>query len=110
MNRSFTIIDYPNKGQTYGRYISKNPKRAAHKAFSRLSRIINLKNSNNKNLLIFSLKETTFGRKNNKKYKYVGMRVELNTPIIIKYNDNGKYKEIEHRYKNIIVPYEKFYR
>ena len=85
--RSFTIIDFPANGKTYGRYKSDSPKRAAQKAFTQLSRMIDLKNSNKKNLLVFSIKETT-NNSNNKQYKYVGTRVELHEPVVIK--KNGK--------------------
>ncbi len=106
MIRSFTIIDYPREGDTYGNYNAKTPLRAANKAFSRLSRMIDLKNSNHKNLLVFSIKDVTSDRK----YKYVGTRVELNQPIVVDYYDKfGKSKKIKYRYKNMITPYNKFF-
>lgn len=102
INRSFTILDYPNNGETSGRYISKTPKRAAQKAFTILSRKIDLKNTNKKNLLVFTIKETT-QNSGNREYKYAGMRVELVKPLI-KIRDG---KEIIYRYKNVIAPYNK---
>ena len=102
MNRSFTILDYPHNGENYSRYIAKTPKRAAQKAFTKLSRKINLKNTDQKNLLIFTIKETTQNSPN-KEYKYAGMRVELAEPLV-KIRDG---KRIVYRYKNVIAPYNK---
>lgn len=103
INRTFTIVGYPNDGENYGRYIAKTPKRAANKAFTKLSRKIDLKNTNNKNLLVFIIKETT-KNSDNKEYKYAGTRVELAKPVIKTING----KQIIYRYKNIIAPYNKF--
>lgn len=103
IKRTFTVVDFPHNGKTYGRYHSKTPKGAAQKAFSSLSRKIDLKNTNDKNFLVFTMKETT---KNslNKKYKYIGTRVELAEPIekII----DGKL--ITYKYRNIITNYDNF--
>jgi len=103
--RSFTIVDFPKNGKTYGRYLAHTPKRAAHKAFSTLSRAINLKNSNHKNLMVFSIKETTQNNRHlNKQYKYVGTRVELNEPKVVRRGD----QLITYRFKNIITPYNNY--
>lgn len=101
--RSFTIVDFPEAGKTYGRYKGKMPKNAAQKAFSSLSRKINLKNTNDKNLLIFTIRETT-NNSDNKLYKYIGTRIILDNPI--KRNIGGK--EVVYRYKNMITQYENF--
>lgn len=100
MKRSFTIVDFPEKGNEYGRYLSKSPHNAASKAFSQLARIVNLKNSNKKNHLVFSIRETTQGS-NNKVYTYIGTRVELNEPI----TKNIAGRQVVYRYKNIISKY-----
>lgn len=97
MSRLFTIVDFPEKGKTYGKYYSNTPKNAAKKAFSQLSRKINLKNSNHKNLLVFTIKDVD----NGKKFKYIGTRVELFKPITIRKAD----KKITYKYKNIIARY-----
>ena len=101
MKRSFTIIDFPKKGQEYGRYLSKSPSNAASKAFSQLSRIINLKNSNKKNHMVFTIRETTQGSPE-KSYTYIGTRVELNQPVV----QNIAGKTITYRFKNIISKYK----
>ncbi len=101
MRRIFTIVDFPKKGDRYGRYLANSPKRAANKAFTQLSRKINLKNTNKKNYMVFAIQEIT-QHSNKKIYKYIGTRVELHQPLIIKKNG----KEIKYKYKNIIAKYE----
>jgi hypothetical protein len=97
MKRSFTILDFPVKGQEFGRYISVYPSNAASKAFTQLSRIIGLKNTNDKNHMVFTIRETTQGLPP-KSYTYIGTRLELVKPIIKQING----KVIKYRYKNII--------
>lgn len=103
MNRIFTIVDFPKDGKTYGKYIGKTPGRAAYKAFSKLSRMIDLKNSDQKKFLVFVIEDITPNSKN-KQYKYIGTRVELNEPIII--DRDGK--KISYKFKNIITSYTNF--
>lgn len=98
--RTFTIVDYPNENENTGRYIGKTPKKAAKKAFSRLSRELNIKNSNNKNFLVFSIRELG----TNNIYKYIGTRIELIQPKIVKING----KIIKYKYEPIITSYNKF--
>ena len=100
MSRSFTVLDYPQKGETYGRYLANTPKRAANKAFTQLSRLINLKNTDRKNMLVFTLKETTSGS-NHKNFKYAGTRVKLHKPLHI--NRGGK--DIVYSYKNVLATF-----
>ena len=100
-NRYFTVIDFPAPGQKYGRYKGKYPSNAASKAFSQLAKIINLKNSNKKNHMVFTIREITQGS-DNKNWTYVGTRVELNQPIVKKIGN----KTVKFNYKNIISQYE----
>lgn len=37
--RLFTIVDYPEKGETYGKYYADTPNNAAKKAFARLVKL-----------------------------------------------------------------------
>ena len=93
--RQFTVVDYPKKGEKFGIYNSFSPKAAANKAFTKLSKIIDLKNSNDKNFLIFTIQDI-----NNKKYyPYIGSRILLDQPIYVKKNENL----IICKYKNIIA-------
>jgi hypothetical protein len=97
MMRKFTIVDFPKKGSTFGHYISNSPSRAASKAFTKLARIINLKNTDKKNHVVFTIQDSS----NKKNYSYIGTRVKLEQPII----KNIAGKEIKYYYKNIITKY-----
>lgn len=97
--RIFTIVDFPEKGQTYGSYSGSNPRRAASKAFTRLAKFYNFKNSTNDYKYInFTIRETTKSSAN-KEYTYYGTRVKLFKPTVV--NINGK--SIKYNYKNIIT-------
>ncbi len=94
----YTVINYPRKNQTFGEFTGSSPKRAAHKAFSKLAKLGNLRN-NTDELLVFSIQNL----RTNKIYKYIGKRIKLTEPrevirngkkIIYKYvNTVGKYKK-----------------
>lgn len=102
MERTFTLIDFPVKGKYYGKYQGKNPSDAAKKIFNFLSKKINLKNTDNKNLMYFAIKDL----KNDKIYRFIGMRVQLYQPIKIKIGN----KIIEYKYKNVITKYENLFK
>jgi len=93
--RYYTIVDFPNAGEEYGRYWGSHPKQAANKAFSQLSRKINLQNSNDKNFMVFTIRELG----TNKKHTYVGTRVKLHRPRVR--NINGR--EVHFRYQNVLT-------
>lgn len=99
--RHFTVLNYPKEGENYGWYAAKSPKRAASKAFSQISRKIGLNNNSEKNFMVFSIQERTRNTKN-KTYTYMGTRVKLNKPLIIKRGN----KEIKYYYKNVISKYQ----
>ena len=81
--RVFTIVDYPNVGETYGKYTGKYPGDAADKVLTGLAKKVNLKNSNEKNFIFFTIRDISSG----KEYSYIGTRVELYKPVKL---DNGK--------------------
>ncbi len=95
---SYTIINYPKNNQTFGEFTGSSPKRAAHKAFSKLAKLSNL-NNKSEDFLVFSI----MNKRTNKLYKYIGKRIKLSEPrevirngkkIIYKYvNTVGKYKK-----------------
>ena len=86
----YTIIDYPNKGETYGEYIGKSPLDAAKKAFNHLGKVYNVRNENIDNLLIFTLMDLD----TNETYKFIGTRIELYNPA----NSYQQYKDIVTHY------------
>jgi len=99
--RYFTVVDFPKKDNTFGRYKGVRPCDAASKAFSQLARIVNLKNSNKKNHMVFTIKEISQGG-SGKCYTYIGTRVELDQPIM----KNIGGKNVYFKHKNIISKYD----
>ena len=96
MKHIFSILDYPSSGKMTGNYKGNYPSDAAPKAFSRLTKQFNMLNSyDNKKFLKFTLVNKT----NGKKHTYIGTRIKLHSPIIIK---GEKF-----HYKNFIAPYPK---
>lgn len=99
IKRHFTIVDFPNQGESYGNYFGSTPRRAASKAFTKLAKLYNFKNSTNDYKYIsFTIKEKT-PNSSNKEYTFYGTRVKLFKPTIV--NHNGK--TIKYYYKNIIT-------
>lgn len=100
----YTVLDFPNVKETFGRFTGNSPKRAATKAFSRLAKISKLNNSD-RQFIVF----TILNLNNDKEYKYIGTRVKLIKPrvvnrggkkIVYKYvNTVGKYKEVLNKIK-----------
>ena len=89
--RTFAIVDYPNVGELYGRFSGSSPGIAADKALTLLSEKIDLKNTDEKNFIFFTIRDITEynnkSNKNNKEYSYIGTRIELYEPIKLK---NGR--------------------
>ena len=98
--KSFTILDFPNDGQTSGRFISSSMTKAAYKAINKLSKHYDI-DSDKRQFISFWLKETTQNSKKNE-VKYIGTRIKLHKPTII--NRDGK--EIIYNYKYIVTKYD----
>ena len=99
----YTIVDFPNDNETFGKFRGTIPKRVASKAFSSLIQFINIDTLNEDEIqekfIVFVIKNI----ENEKMYKYIGTRIKLKNPIkVIK---NGK--EIEYKFKNVIGKYNK---
>ncbi len=95
---TYSIINYPSQNQLFGEFIGSSPKRAAHKAFSKLAKISNLKN-NSEDLLVFSI----INKRTNKIYKYIGKRIKLSEPREVMRNG----KKIIYKYVNTVGKYKK---
>jgi len=100
--KTFTIVDFPNDGQTYGKFKSTIAKKAANEAFMNLLKYINF-NKNNENdffgkFVVFVIKDID----SQKMYKYIGTVVKLKKPVI-KTLKNGN--EVTHNYKIVIGKY-----
>ena len=98
--KTFSIVDFPKEGRSYGNFTASIPKQAANLAFSFLYHIMNKNNKSND----FTGKFIVFVIKNNdngKMYKYIGNRIKLKNPV--KKIISGK--EIIYNYKNVIGKY-----
>jgi hypothetical protein len=96
---TFSIVDFPQEGMTYGQFKDNIPKKAAEQAFTYLFNIMSEKDK-----IDFTGKFIVFVIKNNnngKLYKYLGNRIKLKNPVK-KYED-GKY--VYYYYKNVIGKY-----
>ena len=98
----FQIVDFPKDGLSRGGFYGAIPKEAALSAFDYLSDLANLETTPG-TFLVFTIKN----KKNNKKYKYIGSRIELENPI-----QNGKknklhYKNVVGRFKNELIYIDK---
>ena len=97
----FTIVDFPENNQYYGKFKGTIPKKVASKAFSSLVQFMDInpeKDNFQGKFIVFVIKNI----KTNKMYKYIGTRIKLHNPIkVIK---NGI--EIEYKYKNVIGKYK----
>jgi hypothetical protein len=95
MKKTYTIIDYPTKGQTYGDFESTTPNTAASKALTILSELNNISNKN-KNYIIFTIADKN--KNSNKLYTYIGTRILIENSSK---NNKTRYKNVISRYKNL---------
>jgi hypothetical protein len=107
--RTFTVIDYPKQGDTFGKYKSLSFSAAAKKAIKGLSKqfdiLSNSKQDMNNQFIKFWLKEITAGSSKQEKC-YIGLPVKLAEPIVV--NRGGK--QISYKYKYIVTKYnDNFY-
>ena len=85
--RVFAIVDYPNVGELYGKFAGSSPGVAADKVLTLLSEKIDLKNTDEKNFIFFTIRDITRNNGTGKEYSYIGTRIELHEPIKLK---NGR--------------------
>ena len=85
--RVFAIVDYPNVGELYGKFTGSSPGVAADKVLTLLSEKIDLKNTDEKNFIFFTIRDITRNNGTGKEYSYIGTRIELHEPIKLK---NGR--------------------
>ena len=93
----FEIIDYPNKGINFELTPSNSANAAALKAFTKLSKKYNLQNTNEKNHLVFNIKNKQDG----KIHKFIGTRIKLMEPLTVEKNG----KKITYNYRSIVAKY-----
>lgn len=93
----YTIVDFPQKNQTYGKFSGKNHKTAANKAYSVLFKFMNNQQDLSGKFIVYVIKDI----ETNKEYKYIGNRIKLENPVVV-YKDG---KKITYNYKNVIGIY-----
>jgi hypothetical protein len=100
----YTILDFPESGQTTGEYHSNDFTSAAKKALTRLSKHYNIFGDQGGAFVKFWLKDITPGSKTNgKEVCYIGTRVELFKP-----NDvNIKNTTFKQKYSYIVTKFNK---
>lgn len=97
MNKKrYTVVDFPNVGDRYGIFESTTPSGSASKALTKLSRMANISNDNNK-FIIFVMENIDTG----KQTRYIGTRVKLANPTKV---NNRIYK-----YRNILTRFDEEY-
>lgn len=80
-----------------GRFSGTKPKQAANKALTSI-----LKKKNLSGQIHFSIIECTRGSKH-KQYNYIGERIKLEKPMIVKIKDGINEKIIEYRFNNKVM-------
>jgi hypothetical protein len=93
-NKYYSIVDFPNDNQLYGKFKGSSPKKAANKALSCLIKFMNNNDDFFGKFIVFVIKNNS----TKKEYKYIGNRIKLENPI--KVVKNGK--TIIYNYKNVI--------
>ena len=97
---NYILLDFPEKGQTYGKYTGKSPGIVANKIFNKLMKHYKFDdNMDGKKYLVFEFQNTDTG----KKYEYIGTPIILQNPMSV--NIHNHNISITHR--SIVVPYDK---
>ena len=96
---NYTILDYPNEGQKYGKYMGKSPGIVANKIFNKLMKLYNFNdNVDGKKYLVFEFQNIDTG----KIYEYIGTPIILQNPMSV--NIHNQNISITHR--SIVVKYD----
>lgn len=96
---NYTILDFPEEGQKYGKYTGKTPGIVANKIFNKLMKHYNfLDNMDGKKYLVFEFQNTDTG----KIYEYIGTPIILKNPLSV--NIHNQNISITHR--SIVVKYD----
>jgi hypothetical protein len=95
--KTYTILDFPKEGETYGKFQGNIPKKAADKALNLLMKFVDFNDDYRGKFVVFNLQNV----ENKKEYKYVGSRIKLEKPRVVYKNGT----RVEYLYKNIIGKY-----
>ena len=89
-NRYFTLVDFPEVGKTTGKFSGKYPSNAGYKFLTKLASMVDLKNTNDRNFIFFTIRDIN----SNKEYSYIGTRVELVKPVKLENGRTINYRNI----------------
>ena len=92
--RVYTVINYPKKGDTYGRYSGATARQAANKALTKLARLVDVSNNNDK-YIVFTIRDLENGRE----HQFMGTRVRLVQPIVRQI----KGVSVRFEYRNVLT-------
>jgi hypothetical protein len=96
---NYTILNYPNEGQKYGKYTGKSPGIVANKIFNKLMKLYKFNdNIDGKKYLVFEFQNID----NGKIYEYIGTPIILQNPMSV--NIHNQNISITHR--SIVVKYD----
>jgi hypothetical protein len=97
---NYTLLNFPEEGQKYGKYTGKSPGIVANKIFNKLMKQYNFTdNIDGKKYLVFEFQNTKTG----KIHEYIGTPIILQNPISV--NIHNHNISITHR--SIVVKYDK---
>jgi hypothetical protein len=97
---NYVVLDFPEKGQKYGKYSGKSPGIVANKIFNKLMKYYDFTdNIDGKKYLVFEFQNIDTGRK----YEYIGTPIILQNPMHV--NIHNQNISITHR--SIVVKYDK---
>lgn len=96
---NYTLLNFPEDGQKYGKYTGNSPGVIANKIFNKLMKYYNfIDNLDGKKYLVFEFQNIDTG----KKYEYIGTPIILNSPMIINIHDHN----IRINHRSIVVKYD----
>jgi len=98
--RYFSIVDFPERGQRFGKYSATYPAQAAYKAFNKLAKQMKFQDSKTgKYYITFNLEDIN----TNKLYKYIGTLIKLDKDV----NISIKNKSFTVHNRPIVTKYDK---
>ena len=97
--RTFTVLDFPEKGMKTGSYTGVSPAIVANKVFNKLAKKMNfIDNLGGTKYLVFYIQDI----KNKKIYPFIGTIIVLQNPIEVDY----KAKNVKITHRNIVAKYD----
>ncbi len=96
---NYTLLNFPEEGQKYGKYTGKSPGTVANKIFNKLMKYYKFNdNIDGKKYLVFEFQNIDTG----KIYEYIGTPIILQNPMSV--NIHNQNISVTHR--SIVVKYD----